>query len=148
MGTAALADDPSNSPRFYIVGCRLSGVIVWPVFALYATHQPVLIWLGMVVGLCVPGVMMSATLQTLLSEMFDVEARTTGVNLGYQISGTLGGGLAPMICVALVARAGGIWPVGVYLIVVGVISAVATAFAALRPDTEDDARLHELDVVG
>jgi hypothetical protein len=40
-----------------------------------------------------------------------------------------------MICVALVAAAGGaVWPVAVYVAVVALTSVLATVFASLRPD--------------
>ncbi|SDT47126.1 MFS transporter [Microlunatus soli] len=133
--------------RTYIGACIALAIVIYPVLGLYGTDQPLLIWLGMVIGFVIPGVCMSAILQTMLSEMFDVEARTTGVNLGYQLSNTLGGGFAPLICVALAAAAGGnSWPVGIYVIGIAVISIVATVFASLRPDTPDAARLHDLHV--
>lgn len=130
----------------YIAAAIGLGVVIYPVLALYRTDEPVLIWLGMVIGFVIPGVAMQATLQTMLSEMFDVETRTTGVNLGYQLSNTLGGGFAPLIAVALTAAAGSSWPVGVYVIVIAVISIIATVFASMRPDTPDAGRLHALEV--
>jgi MHS family shikimate/dehydroshikimate transporter-like MFS transporter len=85
---------------------------------------------------------MQGTLQTMLVEMFDPEARTTGVNIGYQISNTLGGGLAPFICVAIVAAAGGqIWPVVVYSAVICAVGVIATASASI---STDGSRLHKL----
>jgi MHS family shikimate/dehydroshikimate transporter-like MFS transporter len=81
----------------YIIGCIAYALLVWPTFLLYGTSNMWLIWLGMIIGFVVPGVAMQATLQTVLCEMFDPEARTTGVTIGYQISNTLGGGLAPLI---------------------------------------------------
>jgi MHS family shikimate/dehydroshikimate transporter-like MFS transporter len=129
----------------YIVGCIAFALLVWPTFLLYGTTDMWLIWLGMIVGFVVPGIAMQATLQTMLCEMFDPEARTTGVNIGYQISNTLGGGLAPLIATALVAAAGGaIWPVVLYVAVICVVGAVATATATIRPDVEGAGRLHEL----
>src|SRR5699024_12394030 len=91
----------------YIAGRLGVAVLVWPAFLLYSTESPGLIWLGMVIGFVVPGVAMQATLSTMLTEMFDVEQRTTGVNIGYQLSNTLGGGLAPLIATALVGWVGG-----------------------------------------
>lgn len=130
--------------RVYIFGCLGFAVLVWPTFLLYSTGNQWLIWLGMVVGFVVPGVAMQATLQTMLTEMFDVEQRTTGVNIGYQVSNTLGGGLAPLIATALVGWAGGaIWPVVVYVAVICIVGAVATASATIRPDVEDAGRIHE-----
>ena len=128
----------------YIAAAIAFAVLIYPVLALYRTDQAPLIWLGMVIGFVIPGVAMQATLQTMLSEMFDVETRTTGINIGYQLSNTLGGGFAPLIAVALTAAAGSSWPVGVYVIVIVVISVVATVFASMRPDTADADRLHEL----
>jgi MHS family shikimate/dehydroshikimate transporter-like MFS transporter len=129
----------------YIIGCIAFALLVWPTFLLYGTGDMWLIWLGMIIGFVVPGVAMQATLQTMLCEMFDPEARTTGVNIGYQISNTLGGGLAPLIATALVAAAGGaIWPVVLYVAVICVVGAIATATATIRPDVEGAARLHEL----
>jgi MHS family shikimate/dehydroshikimate transporter-like MFS transporter len=126
----------------YIGGCVAFALLVWPAFLLFGTSNLLLIWLGMVVGFVIPGVAMQGTLQTMLVEMFDPEARTTGVNIGYQISNTLGGGLAPFICTALVAAASGqIWPVVVYSAVICAIGAIATATASISTNGE---RLHKL----
>jgi MHS family shikimate/dehydroshikimate transporter-like MFS transporter len=128
----------------YIAGCVGFALLVWPAFLLYATESAPLIWLGMVIGFVIPGVAMQATLSTMLTEMFDVEQRTTGVNIGYQLSNTLGGGLAPLIATALVGWASGsIWPVILYVVVICLIGAIATAAASIRPDTADAGRLHE-----
>ena len=131
--------------KVYIAGCIGFALMVWPTFLLYGTHNPWLIWLGMILGFVIPGVAMQGTLQTMLTEMFDVEQRTTGVNIGYQLSNTFGGGLAPLIATALVGWAGGsIWPVVVYVAVICIIGAIATATAQIRPDTEDAGRLNAL----
>ncbi|WP_448955321.1 MFS transporter [Labrys neptuniae] len=122
--------------NLYVAAAAFFAIIVYPVLLLYQTKVPGLIWLGMVLGFVIPGVAMQATFQTMLTEMFDVEARTTGVGLGYQLSNTLGGGFAPMICVALVAAAGGaVWPVAIYVAVIALVGILATIFASLRPDT-------------
>lgn len=140
----------SVSDRFgrrqvYIFGCVAFALLVWPTFLLFDTGNSWLIWLGMVIGFVIPGVAMQATLQTMLCEMFDPETRTTGVNIGYQISNTLGGGLAPLIATALVAAAGGgVWPLVAYVAVICVVGVVATASASIRPDVEGAGRLHEL----
>lgn len=128
----------------YIAGCVGFAVLVYPAFLLYSTQNPMMIWLGMIVGFVIPGVAMQGTLSTMLTEMFDVEERTTGVNIGYQLSNTLGGGLAPLVATALVGWASGsIWPVIVYVAAICAIGAIATAAASMRPDIEDAGRLHE-----
>ena len=128
--------------RVYIAGCIAFALLIYPTFALFRTDTAIFIWLGMIIGFVIPGVAMQATLQTMLCEMFDVEARTTGVNIGYQISNTIGGGLAPLIATALTAAFNSIWPVIVYGALIAVIGIVATAYASLRPDVENAPRLH------
>jgi len=131
----------------YIIGCIGFALMVYPTFMLFTTGNMWLIWLGQILGFVLFGVAMQATLSTMLVEMFDPEARTTGVNIGYQISNTLGGGLAPFICTALVAAAGGaFWPVVVYSAVICVIGVIATLVASIRPDREGSGRLHELHI--
>ncbi|MGO2747017.1 MFS transporter [Microbacterium sp.] len=129
----------------YIIGCLGFAAMVYPTFMLFTTGNMWLIWLGQILGFVVFGVAMQATLSTMPVEMFDAEARTTGVNIGYQFSNTLGGGFAPLICTALVAAAGGaFWPVVVYSAVIAVVGVIATLMASVRPDTEDAGRLHVL----
>jgi MFS family permease len=129
----------------YIIGCLGFAAMVYPAFMMFSTGNMWLIWLGQILGFVVFGVAMQATLSTMLVEMFDPEARTTGVNIGYQLSNTLGGGLAPLICTALVASAGGAyWPVVVYAAVIAVVGVVATLAASFLPDVEGGGRLHEL----
>jgi MHS family shikimate/dehydroshikimate transporter-like MFS transporter len=143
--TWGAASDRFGRRQVYIFGCVAFALLVWPTFLLFDTGNSWLIWLGMVLGFVIPGVAMQATLQTMLCEMFDPEARTTGVNVGYQISNTLGGGLAPLIATALVAAAGGaLWPLVAYVAVICVIGVIATASASIRPDVEGSGRLHEL----
>lgn len=129
----------------YIIGCVGFALMVYPAFMLFSTGNLWLIWLGQIIGFVVFGVAMQATLSTMLAEMFDPEARTTGVNIGYQVSNTLGGGLAPLICTALVAAAGGsFWPVVAYAAIISVVGVIATLLASIRPDVEGAGRLHEL----
>ncbi|HLT66921.1 MAG TPA: MFS transporter [Microbacterium sp.] len=129
----------------YIAGCLGFAILIWPTFMLYDTGNQWMIWLGMIIGFVIPGVAMQGILSTMLTEMFDVEQRTTGVNIGYQLSNTLGGGLAPLIATALVGWASGaIWPVVLYAVVICVVGAIATGAASIRPDTANAGRLHAI----
>ena len=130
--------------KIYIIGCIGFALLIYPALALYGTQTAILIWLGMIIGFVIPGVAMQGTLQTMLVEMFDVEARTTGVNIGYQISNTIGGGFAPLIATALAAAFGSVWPVVIYAAVIAVIGVIATAYASFRPDVENAGRLHPI----
>lgn len=135
--------DKIGRRKTYIGGCIGFALLIYPAFALFGTQTAVLIWLGMIIGFVIPGVAMQGTLQTMLVEMFDVEARTTGVNIGYQISNTIGGGFAPLIATALSAAFGSVWPVIIYAAVICLIGIIATAYASFRPDVENAGRLYE-----
>jgi hypothetical protein len=74
--------DKIGRRKTYIGGCVAFALLLYPTLTLYSTDVAVLIWLGMIIGFVIPGVAMQATLQTMLCEMFDVEARTTGANIG------------------------------------------------------------------
>ncbi|HEU0276458.1 MAG TPA: MFS transporter [Rhodanobacteraceae bacterium] len=127
-----MVSDRVGRRTFYIAACVLFPLLLYPAFMLFGTGIAALVWLGMVVGFVIPGVAMQATLQTLLCEMFGVEARTTGVNIGYQFSNVFGGGFAPLIAVTLTARFQSTVPVVVYAACVSAIGAVATACVAFR----------------
>jgi hypothetical protein len=51
--------------------------------------------------------------------------RYSGVALGHELASVLAGGLSPLVATALLAWAGGWWPVAIYLAVMGAITVVA-----------------------
>lgn len=136
--------DKIGRRKVYIGGCIGFALLIYPAFALFGTEVAVLIWLGMIIGFVIPGIAMQGTLQTMLAEMFDVEARTTGVNIGYQISNTIGGGFAPLIATALSVAFASVLPVVIYAALVSLIGIIATAYASFRPDVENAGRLYAL----
>ena len=74
------------------------------------------------------------------SELFGTDVRYTGASIGYQLASPLAGGLAPLICVALLKWSDGQpWPVAVYLIVLSAITLVSVWLAAetYRVDMDD-----------
>jgi len=68
-----------------------------------------------------------------LAELFPVRLRYSGISLGYQVAGLLGGGFAPIVATALVRWSGGAsWPVATYLAVTALTSLVAVCLASDR----------------
>ncbi|MGP3991300.1 MFS transporter [Streptomyces sp. 3N207] len=68
-------------------------------------------------------------------ELFGSRYRYAGVTLGREFSSVLGGGFAPLICAGLISAFSGSWiPVAAYMMLMGVISLVATR---LSPETVD-----------
>jgi MHS family shikimate/dehydroshikimate transporter-like MFS transporter len=120
-----LSDRVGRKPVF-LGGCIALAVLIFPIFAMFSSGKPVLIYLGMTLGFSVCVISMSALSQTILSELFGTSARATGVGLGYQLTAVLAGGFAPMIASALTAAAGGAsWGVCLYMIGGCVLSAAA-----------------------
>jgi MHS family shikimate/dehydroshikimate transporter-like MFS transporter len=60
-----------------------------------------------------------------MPELFGTRVRYSGISMGFPIGAALSGGFTPVIAAALVAVAGGTWPVSVYLIVLAVVSLVS-----------------------
>ena len=70
-----------------------------------------------------------APLPALLADLFPTHVRYTGVSLGYQIGGILGGSLVPIVLTAIYAATGSSLLLGVYLAALTVVSLVAIALA-------------------
>jgi metabolite-proton symporter len=86
-----------------IIGTILAGVSAFLVWRLVDTGAFPLMVLGIVVGF-VGNSLMYGPQPALFSELFSTELRYSGASLGYQLGAILGGGFAPMIATALVAR--------------------------------------------
>ena len=75
----------------------------------------------------------TATLGTMMSELFTANVRYTGITLGYQIGAAIFSGTAPMIAIALTSRTGEHWwPIPIYVIFLAVLSLVGVAVAVRR----------------
>lgn len=66
-----------------------------------------------------------------LPGLFPPRVRYTGASMTFNIAGVIGGGLTPMIAQGLALK-GGLFPVGLYLSVAGVLSLVALVWAKGR----------------
>ena len=67
-----------------------------------------------------------AAMGALLPELFATNVRYTGSAIAYNVASILGAAVAPLLAVALWARAGGaVWPVGIYLAFLGVLTLIS-----------------------
>jgi MFS family permease len=78
-----------------------------------------------------------------IAELFSTELRYSGASMGYQLAGVLGGGIAPIVAIALVEAFGTAYAVSVYVLAMMLLTLVALALA---PETSErslrqDARL-------
>ncbi|MFC3897170.1 MFS transporter [Lentzea rhizosphaerae] len=105
-----------------------AALFVWmiPLFLLMQTADVLLFTLAIVVlsfGLGLSYGPMSA----LYAEMFPPQVRYSGVSIGYALGAILGGAFAPTIAQALVKSTGSVVSVGVYIMVLAVISTIAVS---------------------
>lgn len=112
------------------------GAIVWAFafFPLLNTHSPALVTIGIISGLVLNGVMYGVQ-ASWFPELFETEVRYSGVSIGYQMAGVVGGSLAPLIGVALLAEFDSYKPVVAYLalgLVITIVSVLMTRETAGR----------------
>ena len=78
-----------------------------------------------------------------MAELFPARLRYSGISLGYQLAGLLGGALAPFIATALVEWAeGASWPVALYVTLTGIVTLMAIYFASERHRVD----IHDLQI--
>jgi MFS family permease len=127
MGTLS---DRLGRPRVYLAGAVLIAAFAAPFFLLLDIGMDWAVYAAVVIGLGVVWPPVTATLGTLMSEIFSTKVRYTGVTLGYQIGAALAGGTAPLLATWLLAASGGSWwPIAVYLVLTAVISIVAVSLS-------------------
>jgi metabolite-proton symporter len=102
----------------------------FPAFWLIDTRSPVLICLAMGVWMIGGGVLYGVA-GALTAELFPARLRYSGISLGLQVAGLIGGAFTPVIATALVSWSGGkSWPVAGYVAASAVLPLAAIWFAS------------------
>ncbi|OZC83987.1 MFS transporter [Rhodococcus sp. 06-412-2C] len=129
--------------RVYLIVTGL--LLFYPVaaFATLSTGNVVAVGAVIVVGFILAAYGAPGVSAPYFPELFGSRYRYAGVTLGREFSSVLGGGIAPLVCSALIAWAtGSWWPVAIYMTAIMLISFVT----ALRsPETRDRDMLDESD---
>ncbi|MEV0704901.1 MFS transporter [Saccharopolyspora sp. NPDC050389] len=134
IGFGALSDVIGRKPTYTMIVAALV-LLPGPTFIALNTGSPVAITVAIVVGFILAcqgavGVQMSY-----FPELFGNRYRYAGVTLGREFSAVFSGGVAPLICAALLTAFSGSWiPVAGYMMVMMAISLVASLLA---PETKD-----------
>lgn len=111
-------------------------LLAYPYFLLVDTTVPGLIWLAMGVWTFAAGALYGIT-GVLIAHLFEARVRYSGISLGYQGAGVVGGALAPLIATALVSLAGGSsWLVATYLFAVSLVSLLCVYLASEKYQVE------------
>ncbi|MBE1876150.1 MHS family MFS transporter [Myceligenerans sp. TRM 65318] len=126
----------------YLAGAILGGTWGFWAFPLLDTRSTALILTAIIVGL-VFHAMMYAGQPAIMAEMFPTRTRYSGVSISYQVTSIFAGSLAPILATTWLKNTGHWWPTAVYLLVAGLI----TAIAVLSMRETKGASLHELDAV-
>ncbi|WP_326613102.1 MHS family MFS transporter [Streptomyces scopuliridis] len=134
VGFGTLSDRLGRRPVYTLI---LSALVLLPAptFVALNSGSKIAITVAIVVGFILAcqgavGVQMSY-----FPELFGNRYRYAGVTLGREFSSVIGGGVAPLICTALVTAFSGSWiPVAVYMMLVTTVSLITTRMA---PETLD-----------
>jgi len=95
------------------------------------TRQTFLIWLALIAWGLVGGALYGIT-GVLLADLFEVRVRYTGISLGYQMAGLLGGAPPPSIIATLLLHwaRGATWSVATYLAASSLITVIAVSLVS------------------
>jgi MHS family shikimate/dehydroshikimate transporter-like MFS transporter len=119
----------------YFAGVAFTIIFAFPLFWLLNIGTPGIVILTVIVALNFGHGLMFAPESTYFPELFGANVRYSGASLGFQVSAAIGGGFAPVIAAALAAFMGGTAGVSIMLILLALITLVATLFAR---ETKDD----------
>lgn len=112
----------------FMSGAALTGIWAFPAFWLIDTASAILIVIALAVYQLVFS-MMYGPQAALFAEMFGTRVRYSGVSIGYQLGGMLGGALAPIIATSLFAATGTTISIAAYMAVVSLVGLVAVFLA-------------------
>lgn len=124
--------------RTFTLGYVILALWAIPMWFVFETHSLPLFFVGLLV-LSLPLGLTYGPQAALYAEMFPAKVRYSGVAIGYALGAILGGAFAPMIAQAIMNAAGKAWPIGVYLIVLSIIS----LFVLLTMRNPQDVNLNE-----
>ena len=128
-----IISDRIGRVRTFQIGYVLLGLWAIPMWALINTGNIYLYFVALLV--MTVGLGLSYGPQAALyAEMFPADIRYSGVSIGYAIGAILGGAFAPMIAELVFGKTGQIWTVGLYIVVVCIISLIAVSLVKTKND--------------
>ncbi len=122
----------------YFIGAIFTIAFAYPLFWLLELKTPEAVILTVVVAMSMGHGLMFAPEATYLPELFGANVRYSGASFGFQVAAAVGGGFSPVLATALAGYMGGTAGVSIMLIVLALITLLATFFAR---ETKDEALL-------
>jgi MFS transporter, MHS family, shikimate and dehydroshikimate transport protein len=129
-----LSDKIGRRP-FYFLGVAFTIAFAFPLFWMLDTKSPTIVVAAVIIALNFGHGLMFAPESAYFPELFGARVRFSGASFGFQASAAIGGGFAPIIATWLAAAMGGTAGVSTMLILLALITLVATFFAR---ETKDD----------
>ena len=120
---------------FYFLGVVFTVAFAFPLFWMLNTKSPALVMAAVIIALNFGHGLMFAPESAYFPELFGARVRFSGASFGFQTSAAIGGGFAPIIATWLADYMGGTAGVSTMLILLALITLVATFFAR---ETKDD----------
>jgi metabolite-proton symporter len=135
----ALSDRFGRRP-VYACGAVSAALWAFVFFPMLSTRSTLVIVVATVLALATHAAMYGPQ-AAFIAELFSTKLRYSGASMGYQIAGVLGGGIAPLVSIALVSAFGTAFAVSFYVLAMVVLTLVALAVApeTARIDLHDDA---------
>src|SRR3954447_6342189 len=133
-----------RSPRIgrkkvYIAGVIAMFAYAIPFFWMLSSNSVMALYAAVIIGFSIIWSMYGSVLGTLFAESFSADVRYTGISLGYQVGAAVIGGPAPLIATALlVAYNNNYVPVGIFIMVVALVSLISISFAQERRGVDLD----------
>ena len=118
--------DRIGRKRMYLFGAAAMGLFGFLYFTLLDTAVPGWIFLAIVLSL-IPHDMMYGPQAALIAESFTGRLRYSGASLGYHLGSTIGGGPAPLIATALIARYHSGYAIALYILICACVGFLAAA---------------------
>ena len=114
---------------FYFLGVLFTIAFAFPLFWMLNTKSPTMVMAAIIIALNFGHGLMFAPESAYFPELFGARVRFSGASFGFQASAAIGGGFAPIIATWLAAAMGGTAGVSTMLILLALITLIATFFA-------------------
>jgi metabolite-proton symporter len=128
---SAAWSDRHGRRGIYIAGAALLAAWSFAIFPLLDSGSFVLICVAIAVGQALVA-MMYGPQAAFLTELFSTSVRYSGASLGYQLGAIIGGGFAPIIATALLAKYQDTLGISIYMAIACIITIVSTALLSER----------------
>jgi MHS family proline/betaine transporter-like MFS transporter len=118
--------------RIMLTTSVLMGVLIYPMFALLQIH-PTIGWLLLLQAMA--GIFKAAysgPMPALMSEIFPVRVRSTGLSIGYSVGVTIFGGFAPTIVETFIHLTGDKLAPSYYVLLAAALSGISLVIVAIR----------------